>query len=156
MKHLVLDGELHFQFKIKRKDDDEFTKKKLVDNVKVVSPPIKPAVANFPFKNKGTAKTNTVKKNGTVPTIIQPVLKPLQTDTATLTDSVSAAPIATASQRSSINARPDKNLESPCYSPSINKDDDNDVISFEMLSPTQIVANLMSYRYDEMIFCDKV
>lgn len=130
LKHFVSNGEVHFRFIIKRKDDDEFTKKKLTDNVKVVSPSIKP-VANFPFKNKGTAKTNTVKKSGTTPSIIQPVLKPLPTDSPSQTDQLITTPTPAApaaSQRSSINACPkDKSLPSPCSSPSINKDEENEV-----------------------------
>lgn len=85
-----------------------------------MSPPTK-TVANPPSKNKGTAKTNDTKKSGTIPSIVQPVLKPLQTD--------SSMP-PPASQRTSINARPDKNLASPCYSPSINKDDDENEVHF--------------------------
>lgn len=126
LKHFVSGGELHFRFIIKRKDDNEFTKKNTADAVKVVTPPTK-QVANFPFKNKGTAKTNTVKKSGTVPSIIQPVLKPLPTDSPSQIDSMMATPTPTY-QRSSINAGPkEKVLTSPCSSPSINKDEENDV-----------------------------
>lgn len=126
LKHFVSDGELHFRFIIKRKDDDEFTKKKIIENVKIVTPPAKP-VANIPFKNKGTAKTNSVKKGGTTPSIIQPVLKPLEVDSPSQTNQGTATPTA-ASQRSSINALPDKGSTSPCYSPSINKEDDKEVL----------------------------
>ncbi|KAJ6648580.1 E3 ubiquitin-protein ligase siah-1 [Pseudolycoriella hygida] len=135
LKHFVKDGELHFRFIIKRKDDDEFTKKKQVaDNVKVVTTTSssKPA-AHQPPKNKGTVKVNDVKKTGTIPSIIQPVLKPLQTDSALQISLGMPTPPPHQPQRSSINAVPDKELTSPCYSPSINKDDEKEVRRSDIL-----------------------
>lgn len=128
LKHFVSDGEIHFRFIIKRKDDDEFSKKPTVDaKIKVVSPPTKP-VANFSFKNKGKVKINTDKKGGAMPSIIQPVLKPLQIDSVSQISQVTSTTTPT-SQTSSINARPDRYSTSPCYSPSINKDEECDVCS---------------------------
>ncbi|KAG4072565.1 hypothetical protein HA402_004654 [Bradysia odoriphaga] len=132
LKNFVWNGELHFKFKIKRKDDDEFTNKKLDDNSKNVTPPTKP-VANVPIKNKGTIKANTVKKTNTVPSIIQPVLKSFDIDSPVQTNQITAATPPAASQRTSINAGPDKASKSPCSSPSINKDDDKEARRSDML-----------------------
>lgn len=129
LKHYVCNGELHFKFIIKRKDDDEFTKKKLEDNSKTVTPPTKP-VANVPIRNKGTIKPNTIKKSNTIPSIIQPVLKSLDIDSPVQSNQIVATattPTPPVSQRTSINAGPDKASKSPCHSPSINKDDDKEV-----------------------------
>lgn len=126
LKHFAWDGELHFKFIIKRKDDDEFTKKKLAADVKVISPPTKSAPNLPPTKNKGTIKTNSAKKSNATPSIIQPVLKPLQIDSPTDNNQFTPATPAT-SQRSSINACRQKAPTSPCDSPSINKDEDKEV-----------------------------
>ncbi|XP_037049656.1 uncharacterized protein LOC119083952, partial [Bradysia coprophila] len=133
LKNFVWNGELHFKFKIKRKDDDEFTNKKLDDNNKNVTSPTKP-VPNVPIRNKGTMKANTVKKTNTIPSIIQPVLKSLDIDSPVQSNQTTAAtPPPAASQRTSINAGPDKASKSPCSSPSINKDDDKEARRSDML-----------------------
>lgn len=148
-------GEIHFRFIIKRKDDDEFVKKPLVDaKIKVVSPPTKP-VANFSFKDKGKAKTNTVKKSGTAPSIIQPVLKPLQTNSVSQISQVTST-TTPASQTSSINARPDRSSTSPCYSPSINKDEECDAVFSLHFQLFSILIYLISYRFDGLIFLKEV
>ncbi|XP_037052520.1 uncharacterized protein LOC119086051 [Bradysia coprophila] len=90
LKNFVWNGELHFKFKIKRKDDDEFTNKKLDDNNKNVTSPTKP-VPNVPIRNKGTMKANTVKKTNTIPSIIQPVLKSLDIDSPVQSNQTTAA-----------------------------------------------------------------